>query len=140
MEMNGGSTMGSDLIITKSNGEYVVDIGRAYNYQNLYNDIDIDRETLEYNAKTNDEYMIQMLQDFKAFVDGREDVIVALKKMDMMDDEYIDKLSKSDALDLMFDNLVEAVYQTGEENLQIGKKMLLSQILEEETLAYRISG
>jgi hypothetical protein len=131
--------MGSDLIIIKGDGEYVANVGRTYNYQNLYNDVDIDYENLQHNAEKNDEYMVEMLQDFKTFIDGREDVIESLKKFDMLDEENIDKLSKSDALDLMFDNLVEAIYQTGEENLNIGRKMLLSNILDEDGLSYRIT-
>ena len=131
--------MGSDLIIIKGDGEYVANVGRTYNYQNLYNDVDIDYENLQHSAEKNDEYMVEMLQDFKTFIDGREDVIESLKKFDMLDEENIDKLSKSDALDLMFDNLVEAIYQTGEENLNIGRKMLLSNILDEDGLSYRIT-
>ena len=121
--------MGIDLIITKNDGEYVADLGRAHNFE-VNGTLDTDYDKLDRDVQELKNEMVENVVLLKTFMEGKIDVLVSLVK------EKYDKEFELEA-DYRFKQVEETIDDLSEELIKIGKKLLLSYILEEDHLTYR---
>ena len=120
--------MGADLIITTKDGKYVADVGRAHNYQNLNNELDLDYDNLENEMNRNNQYLVDKMLNFKSYMEGRCDILSEMMGVDLLEGDKIEEI---------FEDIVESINEVGDENIGVGKKMLVAYILDEEHLTYR---
>ncbi len=125
--------MGVELSITK-NGEFVTELGRAYHFHNIHNDLDVDYDVLEKQVESIEEYLINKINNLVSYMEGREKLLLTLNGIEVNDVDggrkpYEDRLNE----------IFSTIKENSEELIGIGKKQLLGYILEDESMGYTIS-
>ena len=125
--------MGTHLSITK-NGEHVTELGRAYHFQKDMNSgsLDDDYDELERQVNFIEEDFIKQLDELRVFVSGREKLLISLLGKENVVDT-------GETLDNMVHEMILDIRDNSEELMRIGKKQLLSYILEDDSMGYEIS-
>jgi hypothetical protein len=124
--------MGTNVIITK-NGEYVTEVGRSHIFQNYNNndELDTDYDELESQVTSLEQIIIKQVKELKVFVQSRENLLLSLLGKE--------NINTGEVLDDMVHEIIICIRENSDDLMKIGKKQMLSYILDDETMSYEIS-